>query len=292
MTDPANYTSKRYLVLIHLTLLVVVTYFISSVEMFTSRIQENLECYSSNLKKSSQVSSPLQNLTEPHRFVFLRLHKVGSSSLVALLKHLANKYKFESYQPVLDVWGSGYPGPFTLEFNPRVYQNYIAGNTAISYKSDIMYEHMRWDIGRKNIYKILKYPSRSETKSITIMRDPMEQFLSTYNYYYYAYSKSKISKFAEKQGKLSCRHGFPYLAFTIPKNENQTTVETFQEKIYLDPIITNLRQRGWEYFRQQPWYFRMENFQSYDLSEISPDHLETEFDLIMLTHRWMESLLQ
>lgn len=237
------------------------------------------------ITKSSTTPSTKLNSCKPKRFVLARLHKVGSTTLVSLLKRLANRYKFISNQPTFDCWSFGYPGPF----------NKTLVNIHHLPKSDILYNHMRWDIGRRKIDKILRYPSRNRTKSITIMRNPIDQFFSTYHYYYQRsyYTRSEIEYLPSisKDVKLSCRHAFPYAALTIPKNDTETTLYNFQPQRPMDELITNLKFRGLKYLKQQPWWFRMVNFQSFDLSNISPEKLASEFDFIFINERWDESLL-
>ena len=97
-------------------------------------------------------------------------------------------------------WVGGYPGPFLSDFHKD--DEY----------TDVIFDHLRWN--KQEIFKTLTHPR--DHLSIAIIRRPIDQFKSSFNYFYGQY------KGLDGLGRLrNKRHdeskaciGEPYLTIT------------------------------------------------------------------------------
>ena len=106
------------------------------------QIKTTANISSINIKKSPRYPPPR---CSPKRFVFLKNHKAGSSTLRLLLMQFQSRNPaWKMTLPVNGIgpWLGGWPGPFNSTF----YENIP--------KTDIIYDHLRWNW--KEIEKVLQ----------------------------------------------------------------------------------------------------------------------------------------
>lgn len=126
--------------------------------------------YIKKLDPELKCKLPENQKCQPRKFVFLKNHKAGSSSMRLLLMNFQARNNWNMTLPVNGdgPFLGGWPGPF----NSRFYSGIP--------KTDIIYDHLRWDW--KEIKKVLKPPVNHV--KIAIVREPISLLKSSFNFFY------------------------------------------------------------------------------------------------------------
>ena len=150
--------------------------------------------------KSSNTNNVQEDLDDsdletclPQKVVFLKVHKAGSKIMEKLFKNYGDRNNFLMSLDKNGPWLGGYPGVFSAEFHKVSSRNESSNNTDTDYQStDMIYDYFRYD--KKEINKVLSKPKSHKT--ISIIRNPLSQFLSSFEHYYNKYKiiQDNISK--------------------------------------------------------------------------------------------------
>ncbi|XP_039250565.2 galactose-3-O-sulfotransferase 3-like [Styela clava] len=216
--------------------------------------------------------------------VFVKTHKTGGTSVKRLLTHYIQNRKLgnssETVGGIPIPFYGGYPGHFRSQFASMVgsplLAEYNSGRSSQSIpRMRLLIGHLRFD--KDELFSIM----RKDVKYITIIRNPIRQFESSFYFYYGLYKK-----YTQGQIKIACK-GEPY--FQILKKFGVEYAD------YINTVTDGLS-------KDTAWYFRSTNYQSYDLGLDSDNQteeyvinkakeLDSVFDLVMLTDYYLESLL-
>lgn len=239
----------------------------------------------------------IQNSDPSYRtpFVFLRVHKCGST----LLKHFFNRYEFKYQHQVSIVepsegpWIGGFPGNFQSKFSTVLEEIRVKNQTRTSQSIS---SHFRWNLPELNkVYK------NQQFFKIAIVRNPLSQWVSGYNYFYGNYQKIERGATVDNyfnltRVNLACT-GSPFKEYVekydlLPNSKQSNFVLSnmtkFIEHVRDFTDLTNL-----------PWGFRAVNHQAYDFGlEVNRNYSESEirqhlsqFDLILVLEKITESLI-
>ena len=119
------------------------------------------------------------NYCKPNKFVFLKTHKSGSTTLKKLLQNFASKNDLSMSLPLVGPHLGGYPN----SFDSTLYK------TRGHYKlTDVIYDHLRWNWSQIN--NVLSHPKNH--KRIAIIREPRSHFKSSFNYFYKKWNKKTL----------------------------------------------------------------------------------------------------
>ena len=145
--------------------------------------------------KSSNTNNVQEDLDDsdletclPQKVVFLKVHKAGSKIMEKLFKNYGDRNNFLMSLDKNGPWLGGYPGVFSAEFH----RNDTNGTKDEYQSTDMIYDYFRYD--KKEINKVLSKPKTHKT--ISIIRNPLSQFLSSFEHYYNKYKiiQDNISK--------------------------------------------------------------------------------------------------
>jgi len=249
---------KKHKILLTLVIIITIIYF---------QKEKDLKIDPENFMVTDSIIDtrrllPKEELTcNPKKFVFLKVHKAGSSTMRQFFYNYATDNNFEMNLSRMGPWVGGYPGPFLSDFHDN--DDY----------TDVIFDHLRWN--KQEIFKTLSHPKNHLT--IAIMRRPMDQFKSSFNYFYGQYKGlDGLGRLRNKRTDESkACVGEPYLTLT---GSTDFSLEQYINKLRLNPATLS----------SSPWYFRVNNSQSFDFNH--PENLD-DFDLVMVLERMQESLV-
>ena len=204
----------------------------------------------------------------PKHYVYLKKHKCASTTIKYLLK------RFEMYvgmhrtlDPTMYAMGGCYPGKITKPC--------LNGQRVES----IRY-HFRWNMDEMD--DILE----EGTVRITSVRQPLDMFRSTYNYYYYEFRNRNSRQMLKSCNSKCARVPFAQIA----NGRNDMPVDEFINILpdKFDP--------------QLPYNYRVKNWQAFELGmdHLNEDvdyvkeslaRLDSQFDLVILIEHYNESLV-
>ena len=240
------------------------------------RIYSNPVNSSKNIRRSQKLNQCI-----PQKFVFLKVHKSGSTFIAKILRNFARRNNFTELRSLpYPTWIGGYPGPFNSSFYP----------TELN-KIDHMSQHAVWNL--PEMAKTFSAPKNH--KKIAILREPFSQFKSAYSYFYQRH-------FSDKSGNwfYNKRNGNPY--FSSCAGEPVFTFMENREDVRLPEFIDGIMENG-SRFTDMPFWFRFNNSQSHDFGRqgailgqgvnkhLSVKNLLKQFDLILIMERMEESLV-
>lgn len=158
------------------------------------------------------TSNNVFNSCKPHQEIaFLKTHKTGSSTLTNILNRYADLRELKIVLPAQHLYRFGWPGYFHWNAVDLLRLN---GEPA-----HVLCNHARY---RRSAMDVVM---RSDTKYITILRDPVYQFESTFNYME-LYRFFKLTNYSNPM-QVFLRNPHGYL-----KNLTRT-VKSFPESMYL-----------------------------------------------------------
>ena len=217
----------------------------------------------------------------PQKFVFLKVHKSGSTFIAKILRNFAGRRNFTELRSLpYPTWIGGYPGPFNSSFYP----------TELN-KIDHMAQHAVWNL--PEMEKTFSLPKTH--KKIAILREPFSQFKSAYSYFYQRHFSDKSGNWFYRK-----RNGDPY--FSSCAGEPVFTFLGNREDVALPEFIEEIMKNG-SRFRNMPFWFRFNNSQSHDFgrqgsipgqgvnTHLSVKNILKQFDLILIMERMEESLV-
>nr|XP_039262191.1 galactose-3-O-sulfotransferase 4-like [Styela clava] len=236
--------------------------------------KDELSITSSSENQTETTCSPIRS------FVYLKTHKTGSTSLYGILNRYIEKNNIYNRvnafpRPFL----GGYPGTFKGSLcesmsanNTQTQRNDVVQGNIIP---DVVSGHFRFN---KEELKALLNP---DAKYITILRNPIQAFESSFHYYYLTQLKKR-----HLQHPIACA-GEPYIQIMKKKDASYSE--------YLRVVNSS----NLESFA---WYFRTRNYQSFDLGLDSSNmdekyileqarQLDDTFDLVLIIEHFMESLI-
>lgn len=205
--------------------------------------------------------------------LFHKKHKSASSTLAAILKDFSRKQKLIMAKTPVPAFLGGYPAPF----DPSL----VRGLPTNGQKFDIILHHLRFH--KQNLQRVL----HDDTVYLTSMRNPLSQFVSTFNFFYGRFQDHGNMKYkSNKGGSLTC-WGHPFVEFLGGPGRTPNEFINKASEIYNSSA---------------PWHFRAKNFQAYELgleNEIEDEEsmkriwqtVNQQFDLIMITEYYWESLI-
>ena len=168
----------------------------------------------------------------------------------------------------------GYPAPFDASL--------VQGLPPNGTKFDIILHHLRFK--QESLSEVLN----DDTIYLTSMRNPMSHFVSTFEFFYGRFSTlEKMESKSNKGQSLTC-WGHPFVDFLGGSGHS---IHEYIDKAQ-DIYNTNT-----------PWHFRGKNFQAYELGlntdeittkrqrHLAVDNIRNQFDLIMVTEYYWESLI-
>lgn len=227
-----------------------------------------------NLIKSSLKTKP-QKCSEPHKFVYLKVHKAGSSTIKKILGRYA---KTQNFNMTLTgrAYGAigGYPAPFNA--TPHL---------LFDQPTDVIYSHHRHN--KPEIMKVLSEPKTH--KFIGSVREPYSHMLSTFNYYYYQHTRHNMQNSVDNAKTLlpfltPCRFN-PWLSVT-DGNPNATFGE------YLKKLNHKTTKNNHQLpLSQMPHHQKAINFQTEEFNNLPVDQIFQEFDFVFVIERMAESLI-
>ena len=206
--------------------------------------------------------------------MFHKKHKSASSTLAAILKDWSRKQRLLMAKTPVPAFIGGYPAPFDASL--------VQGLPPNGTKFDIILHHLRFK--QESLSEVLN----DDTIYLTSMRNPMSHFVSTFEFFYGRFSTlEKMESKSNKGQSLTC-WGHPFVDFLGGSGHS---IHEYIDKAQ-DIYNTNT-----------PWHFRGKNFQAYELGlntdEITTkrqrhsavDNIKNQFDLIMVTEYYWESLI-
>lgn len=217
--------------------------------------------------KSHRLLSFKENKTcTPQKFVFLKNHKAGSTTIKDLLRYFQAKQEFKMtlQRNGPGQWLGGYPGVFNSEF----YESFD--------KTDVIYDHLRWDWEQIKKVLVANENSKFDQKRIAIVREPFSSFKSSYNFFYAAHGEKSMLSLRKKYSD-SCT-GSPY--FNVAKGEMGVSPGNMIDRLKTMPEGT---------LNKYPWYFRLNNSQAYDFNYIK--NIPENFEHVLVLERFQESLV-
>ena len=199
---------------------------------------------------------PASGCQPAHHIYFLRTHKTGSSSTgTILLRYGVNRNRKIVLDP--DLADMHWPAPLVLN---------EVSSLVKSDEAKIFASHIRFNKGPVNS----AFP-KPEAKYITILRHPVSQFKSAWMFY-------KISELAHiPKSAMNTFLKSPDALQEIQKRLNKTR---YPER-YFHFANSNLYDLGLE----------QENIQNMKLVKSYIDKMEREFDLVMITEYFDESMI-
>ena len=227
--------------------------------------------------------------------------KCGSS----LLKKVFSRY-LQKYNPsnkvrhtILGPFTGGYPGKFLAKYSSRVKHEQFNSSKSLIH-------HMRWnpDDDLIEYKKAFGTSSVDDFYKIAIVRQPLSQWISSYNFYFGRYGKRlKMKKKTKRNSTLACVTE-PY--YTVAKEIFSSDMEELKNfdghvKIFLEKYSSYLNQNNSANnpFINAYWGFRGLNFMSFDFglewtqpnSQNNIQNVVDQFDLILILERLPESLI-
>ena len=206
--------------------------------------------------------------------MFHKKHKSASSTLAAILKDWSRKQRLLMAKTPVPAFIGGYPAPFDA--------NLVQGLPRNGTKFDIILHHLRFK--QDSLQQVLN----DDTIYLTSMRKPLSQFVSTFEFFYGRFSShEKMQSKSDKGESLTC-WGHPFVDFL--GGPGRSIHEYVNNAEYL-------------YDSNAPWHFRGKNFQAYELGidtdavhtapqrEEAVEKVKSQFDLIMVTEHYWESLV-
>ena len=227
----------------------------------------------------SNYSKSKNSICFPKKFVFLKNHKAGSTTLRILLKQFSVKHNFKmnlaTYNRKLV---GGFPGIFKSKFHKN------------DEPTDVIFDHLKWNWNE--IRKTLSKPVNH--KKISIVREPFKLFRSSFECFYSHFVGAEFSKKHDKLTKkqfmkvanLECDcAGEPYLS-VVGEWSKHIKYADFVERLYESQSTV---------LRNAPWNFRVDNSQAYDFNFDENDDIQEQmaeqFDLVLVLERLDESLI-
>ncbi|CAG5090588.1 Oidioi.mRNA.OKI2018_I69.PAR.g12656.t1.cds [Oikopleura dioica] len=210
---------------------------------------------------STEECRPVDN------FVFLKKHKVASTTFKAIFRKFAKYREIPLEQTLIGPQGGCYPARINEDCWPR--RHYHPAN-GLTY-------HFRWNI--EQAHKIFDLKN---TAIFTTIRNPMTCFESVYNYFYF-----KRSRKLDYSCDSPCWNR-PFYQF----NGDRLGISTGE---FLDSLPEN-------FDPTVSRNFRAKNFQSFELGldhlnddpayiKSQMELLETQFDLVIILEHYMESIV-
>ena len=120
-------------------------------------------------------NSTIQQCQPPRRFVYLKKHKCASTTIKMVLERFEKYIGIETAKETLYAMGGCYPGQMT-----RACLN--------GQRVDSIRYHFRWNMDEMD--NILE----PGTIRLTSVREPLDQFRSAFNYYYFEHKKKNAAK--------------------------------------------------------------------------------------------------
>ena len=195
---------------------------------------------------------------------FLKTHKTGSTVIRKLVSKWRNRLGF----PSIDL-AKEHPTPFVGGYPGRINFKFVKNNNNKTPK--VINSHFRFDA------ESLQNNLPTDTRLFTILREPWKQFQSSFNYY--------------KHRKASATAPCSYMPrLILQQGEIVHGANRFLE-------ICSQRLNA-----SIPFYFRMKNYQAFDLGldpfmvddteiSIEVEKLDTAFHLVMINEYFDESLI-
>ena len=140
------------------------------------------------LKPQANVQKFETKKCSPRRFVFQKIHKTGSTFVEQILRNFAKSQQFNISAKSMRYGGykGGFPGKFNSSFYPK--DDHNLGSFV---------GHFVWNWSE--IRKVL-FRNGEDFIKITIVRNPMDVFLSSYNYFYLRHKQNMKWLKAERNG--------------------------------------------------------------------------------------------
>ena len=148
----------------HVTLLVALSVLFLLGIFINNRKPEPTKIYYYSNQNATTVkpTNPSINTCKPKKFVFLKVHKSGSTFLAGFLQKFSKKHSFRRSESLnYGTWIGGFPGPFNSDFYKPDHG-----------KVDAISRHMVWNW--EGIKPMLSKPV--DHKTIAIVRNPMDNF--------------------------------------------------------------------------------------------------------------------
>ena len=223
----------------------------------------------------------------PGSIFFHKKHRSGSNSILPIFKYFTGKFNLVSASPYCGAYLGGYPGRIggygQKEENQNL-QKYFGQPKFKKYQ--IIFNNM---IFNKQAIQQLMYQPET-TQYITMLRNPVDHFLSTFYYYYDKFPSA--DSFASRGHTEEC-WGSPFYPYL--------------RHMHLSPdiFLSKLDLEGWEGQQGQPevpFQFRGQNFQAFELGfnyknnsdsyiNSSISKLQQDFNLILISDYYFESVL-
>ena len=239
--------------------------------------------YPNGTSKSQKLLPKFQRM----KFAFLKTHKCASSLIQKIFTKWMRKHDIHRKPALIGPFIGGYPGKFNYEVSRKAEES--SANTGS------IVNHMAWNLPelRKSFSQPLSagQPEKRVEKDffrIGLIRNPMSQYISTYNFYFAQRSADKFNN------TFSC-FGEPWRQIYLnsfkksnkPSNKN---IGNFFDKATDKQI---------ESFKNAFWGFRGMNFMSADfgldwkrrLTFTEIENRVNEFDVIIILERLVESLI-
>nr|XP_039266590.1 galactosylceramide sulfotransferase-like [Styela clava] len=227
-------------------------------------------------KEEAQTEAIVKNDCVPSRsLVYVKTHKTGSSTLRAILARHKRRYELSNQTQVMT-----FPAPFFGGYPGRFLQNLTvipsSNLSKIDVPPDYLLGHFRFD---EEEVRSLMNPN---AKYITILRNPLKAFESSFHYYYGKHTEKSVKNLQA----VTC-HPEPYLQVAKKYEVSYPDYLAMAENSLHESIA---------------WYFRSRNYQSFDLG-LDPTingkdyvlsmakKLDAVFDLVLITDHLLESLI-
>ena len=228
------------------------------------------------------------NFCKPKKFIYLKVHKTGSSAIAMMLNEFAGKNNFTAN---LSKGKFGKIGGYPSPFNATLHKN--------DKKTDIITNHFRYNW--PEIKKVLNCTDKETEpfgncknfKKIASVREPISHFRSSYNYYG---MKGQVRIFKKCRDVLPefykvCR-GEPYL--TVNNGSLMEPIGKFLDRLILlssSSSSSNPSKSPKNYLKSLPNSFFIHNFQSFEFNYMTPTQIKNHFDFILVNEYWSESLI-
>ena len=271
-----------------------------SVKIYLTNSNSNLKYTSiEKFDRFNNMISEYENQNcQPKRFVYLKIHKTGSSLIRVIFRHFASHHGFEMnlMKRPNGFHIGGYPAPF----NATVHK--------FDNKTDVIYDHMRFN--KPEILKVLKYPQTPEkTVFVTSIREPVSHFLSSFHYFYGQYSEEIIDhsyNHPEQKRKSDVNgpkgrywfytdcHYEPYKSIFKGRGRKNVTefVDLLMEKTgYSTPNLNVSDTDVKNFLSSLPDNRKILNLQSSELNYLKPNQVLEQMDFVIILERLPECLI-
>ena len=267
------------------------------------QISNQLEIQNSFDFSKNHCLNPKNQPNQDLRFVFLKVHKCGSTFTRIILQNFMGKYNIPRKSANLQsTWLAGHPGP---------YLDHLSDGNGV--KDGCILEHFTWNNEEidKTYYDYRVKNSGKKVYKIGIIRQPLAQWISSWYYFNSRGKNSSINCWREPYEQVfSTVNPFSWEKFTgkkyVPKNPN----EPFNSKIHVPyhvhgwPInittaLNVFSDKQYESFKDAFWGWRQMNMMSFEYGldwrkPVSDEKIEeviNQFDLIIILERLVESLI-